>query len=203
MVNAIWNVTLYFVLMEPADNPHLLYTVTYICMGVLRYEGTVQWQSLGPNVKALNMMWAVTGSKWSAMKRGVSWDHFGWLKTGCTAAFWVIWRGLILLAGRPTKSSLEQCSLCNFVFRFMTQSNRITIKLQNCIRECNLSIIVWSDPMLHVYLLMERSKGWLGYTVHRFHDMCLVRMWYWSDGTEWSLHDVKWPTTIAMLLWQH
>lgn len=37
-------------------------------MGVLRYEGAVQWQSLGPNVKALNMMWAVTGSKWSAMK---------------------------------------------------------------------------------------------------------------------------------------
>ncbi len=58
------------------------------------------------NINALNLMRAAIGCQCKLMNRGVTCILFGSLKINLAAAFWINCRGLMELAGRPTKIAL-------------------------------------------------------------------------------------------------
>ena len=52
-------------------------------------------------------MQAATGSQCKLMNRGVTRVIFGSLKINLAIAFWINYRGLIKVAGRPAKRALQ------------------------------------------------------------------------------------------------
>ncbi len=62
---------------------------------------------LKANINALNLMRAAICSQCEFMNRGVTCVLFGSVKINIAATFWINFRGLMELAGRPAKSALQ------------------------------------------------------------------------------------------------
>ena len=72
-----------------------------------RYGGAIPLVALYASIRVLYSVRAVTGSQWRERRRGVTCENLGWLKTRRAAAFWIIWRGLSVHAGRPVSRELQ------------------------------------------------------------------------------------------------